>query len=120
MTYEGRLREVEWSGDGWWDMLHYAILDHEWQIGARPDRWWLTLLARHAGRCLARERATTGLAPLRREACRRRLHIRVPSQGGRAGGLGSRKVIRLLGAAYVVLLFTPSTARRRGRRQAVA
>ena len=31
MTYEGRQREVEWSGGGWWDMLHYAILDHEWQ-----------------------------------------------------------------------------------------
>ncbi|HEU4785039.1 MAG TPA: GNAT family protein, partial [Ktedonobacterales bacterium] len=31
MTYEGRLREIEWAGGGWWDMLHYAILDHEWQ-----------------------------------------------------------------------------------------
>jgi [ribosomal protein S5]-alanine N-acetyltransferase len=30
MRYEGRLREVEWNGDGWWDMLHYAILDHDW------------------------------------------------------------------------------------------
>ena len=30
MRYEGRLREVEWNGGGWWDMLHYAILDHEW------------------------------------------------------------------------------------------
>ena len=30
MRYEGRLREVEWSGGEWWDMLHYAILDHEW------------------------------------------------------------------------------------------
>ena len=30
MRYEGCLREIEWSGTGWWDMLHYAILDHEW------------------------------------------------------------------------------------------
>lgn len=30
MRYEGCMREVEWHGSGWWDMLHYAILDHEW------------------------------------------------------------------------------------------
>ncbi len=35
MTYEGRLREVEWAANGWWDMLHYAILDHEWQAMER-------------------------------------------------------------------------------------
>lgn len=31
MRYEGRLREIEWNGSEWWDMLHYAILDHEWR-----------------------------------------------------------------------------------------
>jgi [ribosomal protein S5]-alanine N-acetyltransferase len=31
MRYEGCMREVEWNGHGWWDMLHYAILDHEWR-----------------------------------------------------------------------------------------
>jgi RimJ/RimL family protein N-acetyltransferase len=31
MRYEGCMREVEWYGNGWWDMLHHAILDHEWR-----------------------------------------------------------------------------------------
>ncbi len=31
MRYEGCLREVEWNRGGWWDMLQYAILDHEWR-----------------------------------------------------------------------------------------
>lgn len=38
MRYEGRLREVEWSATGWWDMLHYAILDHEWYDRDRAQR----------------------------------------------------------------------------------
>jgi RimJ/RimL family protein N-acetyltransferase len=35
MRYEGYLRETEWNGQGWWDMLHYAILDHEWRDAER-------------------------------------------------------------------------------------
>jgi RimJ/RimL family protein N-acetyltransferase len=31
MRYEGCMHEVEWNRGSWWDMLHYAILDHEWQ-----------------------------------------------------------------------------------------
>lgn len=31
MRYEGCMREVEWNRGAWWDMLHYAMLDHEWQ-----------------------------------------------------------------------------------------
>ena len=31
MRYEGWMREAEWSGSEWWDMLHYAILEHEWR-----------------------------------------------------------------------------------------
>lgn len=31
MRREGHMREVEWNGSTWWDMLHYAILDHEWR-----------------------------------------------------------------------------------------
>jgi RimJ/RimL family protein N-acetyltransferase len=38
MRYEGCLREVEWSASGWWDMLHYAILDHEWYDRDRIQR----------------------------------------------------------------------------------
>jgi RimJ/RimL family protein N-acetyltransferase len=38
MRYEGCLREVEWTASGWWDMLHYAILDHEWYDRDRTQR----------------------------------------------------------------------------------
>lgn len=38
MRYEGFLREVEWSATSWWDMLHYAILDHEWYDRDRAQR----------------------------------------------------------------------------------
>jgi ribosomal-protein-alanine N-acetyltransferase len=31
MNYEGRQRESEWMKNRWWDTLHYAILDYEWQ-----------------------------------------------------------------------------------------
>ena len=36
MRYEGCMREIEWTPHGWWDMLHYAILDHEWRAAQRP------------------------------------------------------------------------------------
>lgn len=31
MAYEGRQRESEWMKNHWWDTLHYAILQHDWQ-----------------------------------------------------------------------------------------
>jgi RimJ/RimL family protein N-acetyltransferase len=31
MVYEGRQRESEYMKSRWWDTLHYAILEHEWQ-----------------------------------------------------------------------------------------
>lgn len=37
MRQEGRLREKEYFKGRWWDMLLFAILDHEWQAQSPPD-----------------------------------------------------------------------------------
>ena len=35
LRLEGHFRENEWMKGRWWDTLHYAILDHEWQARQR-------------------------------------------------------------------------------------
>ena len=34
---EGVLREARWWAGRWWDILEYAMLDHEWQSAAAGD-----------------------------------------------------------------------------------